>query len=225
MSNLGFAERIIINEYKQRNKWICYYCNKEIVNKADLTVDHRNPLSRGGVTEEANLAISCVKCNREKDNMTEIEYSLYKNRKLEIYESLSFVNIVKELFSAYDNLIKHAQRVNLEYASVEKRVQSIVDEIANKNFNAYDGYLLAKELKETIKSRNQMKVVKDAYNALHSLIGNSKKNLQEVNEKIMNDLITSQYKELKAACIEAIKSCNLATTNKNPSNCTIFELG
>lgn len=43
MANLSLTDRIIINEFKEKNNWICYYCNKniDIDNKNDLTVDHK----------------------------------------------------------------------------------------------------------------------------------------------------------------------------------------
>lgn len=55
----------------------CYYCGKYLLH-IDATVDHKLPLSRGGLSDIDNMCISCSVCNMEKQNMTEVEYLQYK---------------------------------------------------------------------------------------------------------------------------------------------------
>ena len=53
----------------------CYYCGKELQNKKEI--DHKIPLSRGGLNTIKNLVITCVKCNRSKGSKTDAEYFEY----------------------------------------------------------------------------------------------------------------------------------------------------
>lgn len=49
--------------------WQCEYC-RDLVSLADLTVDHRAPLARGGSSRPENLAPCCRRCNEAKGNMS-----------------------------------------------------------------------------------------------------------------------------------------------------------
>jgi 5-methylcytosine-specific restriction endonuclease McrA len=51
----------------------CYYCMRSI--EADYrTLEHKQPLSRGGLHSIANVAMACRECNSAKRNMTEEEF-------------------------------------------------------------------------------------------------------------------------------------------------------
>ena len=60
----------------------CQYCRVELDywdeerNKRGFTVDHRVPLSRGGVHSYENCVISCMPCNSSKSDMTEMEWRM-----------------------------------------------------------------------------------------------------------------------------------------------------
>lgn len=45
----------------------CRYC----LTRENLTIDHKKPLSQGGLTVKSNLQYLCRRCNVAKDNMTE----------------------------------------------------------------------------------------------------------------------------------------------------------
>jgi hypothetical protein len=76
----------IKTKYKKTHFNRCVYCGKIIVDKYDLTVDHKTPLIKNGKTINENLAISCYRCNQQKDNLTYEEYKIYlKQRQKEIY--------------------------------------------------------------------------------------------------------------------------------------------
>jgi len=57
--------------------WGCFYCGKGITKKT-ATLDHLNPLSRGGVSEGENIVACCFECNLEKGEMTAGEYDTFK---------------------------------------------------------------------------------------------------------------------------------------------------
>jgi len=51
----------------------CIYCGKELTKK-EATLEHKQPLSRGGTNDKENLAIACLYCNLSKNNKTEAEF-------------------------------------------------------------------------------------------------------------------------------------------------------
>lgn len=52
---------------------ICRYCGKDTPLK-ERTIDHMQPLSRGGCHSVMNLALACKECNQRKGNKTLIEF-------------------------------------------------------------------------------------------------------------------------------------------------------
>lgn len=58
----------------------CAYC-KEAVPPGKATVDHKQPLSRGGTHEMSNLYMACEDCNKRKGSMTEAEFLDYLKAK------------------------------------------------------------------------------------------------------------------------------------------------
>lgn len=51
----------------------CAYCNESVA-LDDSTVDHKQPLSRGGTHAMHNLCMACEECNRRKGSMTAEEF-------------------------------------------------------------------------------------------------------------------------------------------------------
>jgi 5-methylcytosine-specific restriction endonuclease McrA len=47
-----------------RDNWTCQYCGS----RANLTVDHVIPRSKGGLSDWENIVASCAPCNRRKGN-------------------------------------------------------------------------------------------------------------------------------------------------------------
>jgi 5-methylcytosine-specific restriction endonuclease McrA len=47
-----------------RDNWTCQYCGS----RANLTVDHVVPRSKGGPSSWENIVASCAPCNRRKGN-------------------------------------------------------------------------------------------------------------------------------------------------------------
>lgn len=52
---------------------ICYYCNGRFDLK-HRTLEHKNPLSRGGMHSIKNIVMACFQCNSSKGSKTENEY-------------------------------------------------------------------------------------------------------------------------------------------------------
>ena len=60
----------------------CFHCRKKLAltnygkrgKKGAWEVDHGKPISRGGTNHLNNLHPSCVRCNREKGDMTTAEF-------------------------------------------------------------------------------------------------------------------------------------------------------
>ena len=64
--------------FKKNSDNKCFYCGKTIRMISDKTLDHKNPLDRGGIDAASNYCIACKKCNMEKSNMTVKEYETFK---------------------------------------------------------------------------------------------------------------------------------------------------
>ena len=47
------------------NQGKCYYCD-QIFKPKELSMDHKVPLARGGMSIKNNIAPACKKCNSEK---------------------------------------------------------------------------------------------------------------------------------------------------------------
>ena len=50
----------------------CYYCGKKLA-KAEVTMDHIIPLSRGGRSVPGNVATACKDCNNKKNYQIPVE--------------------------------------------------------------------------------------------------------------------------------------------------------
>jgi len=62
---------VVTQEYR------CFYCNKPFFNgtlEAKLHIDHKTPLSRGGVDNIENIALACPSCNLSKHDKTADEF-------------------------------------------------------------------------------------------------------------------------------------------------------
>jgi 5-methylcytosine-specific restriction endonuclease McrA len=59
----------------------CYYCLAEL-RKAEATMDHIVPISRGGRSTKGNVVLSCKNCNALKQDMTVVEWEAYLQERL-----------------------------------------------------------------------------------------------------------------------------------------------
>lgn len=65
-------ERAKARELRQSQWWRqqlgqgkCYYCGEKFA-AADLTMDHKVPIVRGGKSTKKNVVVACRSCNQEK---------------------------------------------------------------------------------------------------------------------------------------------------------------
>ena len=68
-----FIEEIYSNEF-------CHYCN-ESTPKKYRTLEHKQPLKRGGKHSADNIVMTCLSCNCSKGKMTEQEFKIYNNER------------------------------------------------------------------------------------------------------------------------------------------------
>ena len=57
----------------RNQKGKCMYCGRKLA-LADMHVDHRTPVARGGSDNDKNLQMLCGKCNTRKGDMTDGEF-------------------------------------------------------------------------------------------------------------------------------------------------------
>lgn len=60
-----YIPRDIILRVVRRDNYTCQICGKHL-NDNEIEFDHKIPLSKGGSTEESNIQLTCIKCNRTK---------------------------------------------------------------------------------------------------------------------------------------------------------------
>ena len=61
---------------KKTSSGICYYCGQKFL-PAELTMDHKIPLSRGGFSEKLNIVPCCKECNNRKKYLMPVEWDEY----------------------------------------------------------------------------------------------------------------------------------------------------
>lgn len=59
----------------QLSKGLCYYCEQRF-KKENLTMDHKVPVARGGVSSKSNVVVACKECNTNKKHLTPAELLL-----------------------------------------------------------------------------------------------------------------------------------------------------
>ena len=75
-------KRILKAKIARIQGWHCYYCHKDLFPQT-ATLDHVEPVSKGGGTNKYNCVLACVECNREKGNLNVKEF-VKKRRKAKI---------------------------------------------------------------------------------------------------------------------------------------------
>jgi hypothetical protein len=183
-----FEEKMIIDNFKASNSHVCYYCKNQISKEEWITVDHKTPYSKGGSTTNENLVIACVKCNNEKDNMTEEEYCIYKEKQREIQNNFEVIKDIQDIINIQNNVINRIEKTRREFHTTNKQVEHIQQEIMYDNFNACEGYYYAKQMKELLSEKNELFCVKEQYNNLHIILGNHQKQLNELLKKVSTEV-------------------------------------
>lgn len=71
--SVSTIQQVYEDNIKQYGTLTCIYCLLPILFGKD-TLEHKQPLSRGGTNEYENLGIACSRCNSIKKNKTEKEF-------------------------------------------------------------------------------------------------------------------------------------------------------
>jgi hypothetical protein len=185
------GEKRLIDSIKTNLPHVCYYCNKMLTDKDVVTVDHKIPVSRGGLTTKENLVLACVDCNNEKDNMTENEYYEYKNRQDKLLNNFEYNSVLNDLLNAQTNIINKVESIKNEMLQVENKIKYIQEEMMYNNFNACDGYLYAKELKELLNRKSELSLSKEQYKQLKDMMQNHFEQTKTMTTKIIKQ--TTDY--------------------------------
>jgi len=72
----GCLDMVTLKEYKRvwlESGFVCHYCGKRL-NVNTFTIDHAQPISKGGGNVYNNLRVCCLSCNSKKQDLTEFEY-------------------------------------------------------------------------------------------------------------------------------------------------------
>ena len=65
----GFTPPLCNRTLFRRDDHRCLYCGDQF-SRSDLTRDHVQPMSRGGLDRWENVVAACKRCNWQKDNLT-----------------------------------------------------------------------------------------------------------------------------------------------------------
>jgi 5-methylcytosine-specific restriction endonuclease McrA len=107
---LSYAFKMVI---VNRDSWTCWYCGVNLRGLAahetfNCTVDHIQPVIRGGNSEPSNLVAACRTCNIEKSARTLEEYREYR-RYAVLPEGQAIVTLKKTLA-----LVPPAQQADIQ---------------------------------------------------------------------------------------------------------------
>jgi len=72
LSNVPF-EDFTRAEIIRRDGRRCYLCKRDALTDAEIHIDHRVPIARGGAHTRANVAVACADCNTRKSTLTDSE--------------------------------------------------------------------------------------------------------------------------------------------------------
>lgn len=62
------------NWWNQRlQEGICYYCEQKF-ERDQLTMDHKVPIARGGVSSKSNIVVCCKECNSKKQSQNSVDF-------------------------------------------------------------------------------------------------------------------------------------------------------
>lgn len=69
-----WQKNALINKYGAQ----CYICNLPFKSMKEITIDHRVPVSKGGLDELDNYGLAHYECNQTKGSMTPEEFEIFQ---------------------------------------------------------------------------------------------------------------------------------------------------
>lgn len=166
--NYTSSEILLMTKIRKSNTK-CYYCGCT-VEESKRTVDHKIPVSRGGLTKQDNLVMSCQKCNNEKDFLTEEEYNEFLNKANKRIEKSASVIHLTALLNTYKDILDDINRNKNKLKLINKEVLEIELIIKDSRLSASDGYKLCKMLQDNLREKD--------------IIDKSVRDLQRINPEI-----------------------------------------
>ncbi|EGT3606903.1 HNH endonuclease [Clostridium perfringens] len=163
-------ERNYISTVKQKSNTCCY-CGKKLTFE-ERTVDHIQPINRGGETVLENLVVCCEGCNTEKGDMTLQEYIEYKNRKQDFTKDIDMrIQQEKENENYYievlDEIMKNADLISY-LSNIVKTYNKKINTIAKlKKITKYKLEGLKKE-KQLMEELFDLEIIKNKRGNLDS---------------------------------------------------------
>jgi hypothetical protein len=199
------SEQTTIDRFKLNHPHVCYYCSNPITVGNVVTVDHKMPVCKGGLTTEDNLVISCLKCNQEKDDMTLEEYLVYKQKQQEINDN-EVTQFISEMIRAYNDVSSRGAEISFRCTEVDKKINQLQQDIMLGEHNACEGYKLTMILKELLLEKETLKIMKTSYTHLNALLGNHRKQLLETEKRIHSEINSNNKLFLKKYAVSKCRS-------------------
>ena len=150
-SELKIIERV------KKERTSCCFCGRELLKK-ERTIEHLLPINRCGQTEYENLEVACLKCNKNKSDMTLKEYQMLLDRKQTMFQ----------FFDETIKLIKNNIEDNiLEITRLENEINKNIKEKFKKNFKEI--------MRQLVDKRILLKKLNAGYASECKIIENQKK--------------------------------------------------
>ncbi len=70
----NWMRREVLREACDDMGFVCAYCMARPLELSEIHLDHRLPISRGGINHPQNLAVCCARCNMSKGAMNDVDF-------------------------------------------------------------------------------------------------------------------------------------------------------
>lgn len=189
--NYTSSEILLMTKVRKSNTK-CYYCGC-IVEESKRTVDHKIPVSRGGLTKQDNLVMSCKECNTEKDFLTEEEYKEFLDGVSEEIEGSISIKSLNSVLNTYKEIIDNIEKNKIKLKKCSDEVEELENIIRDSKLSASDGYKLCKMLQDNLKGKDEARKNLNDLRRINKEVYSDYKNTNERIDSIRNK-IRSQYK-------------------------------
>ncbi|MBS4956590.1 MAG: HNH endonuclease [Clostridium sp.] len=198
-------ELTLMNNIKKSNER-CYYC-RCVVKESKRTVDHKIPVSRGGLTKQDNLVMSCKECNIEKGFLTEEEYREYREiADIKVNENIK-VSALNSLLASYKEDSELAIKEKKRLRKINKEIDKLILTIRDSKLLENDCYNFCKVLQDNLKERD---IANNKLMKLENNLRNSKKHKKEVKKILLltENKIRKNYRKqyINIKCVQLTKN-------------------
>lgn len=100
------SNRVLRDRLWEDQRGRCYYCRRG-VRKAEATLDHRCPASRGGEVSYVNGVMACLSCNQAKADLPESAFIAQRPKSSrKIRKAIPPAEIAKQQAKAERNMLR-----------------------------------------------------------------------------------------------------------------------